>query len=136
MSTNQINNLETYHSTAIEGSTLTEGQVYDLLDLDMSAKNKTFTEQQMVIDHQKALVYTLVKAAEKTPITETLIKEIGALVMKNTGNIYNTILGTFDSAKGDYQLLNVFAGSQRFPDSSKVPNLMNRFCVEINAQAV
>jgi len=45
----------TYHSTAIEGSTLTEGQVFNLLDQDIPAKNKPFSEQQMVIDHQKAL---------------------------------------------------------------------------------
>ncbi len=124
----------TYHSTAIEGSTLTEGQVYNLLDLDMPAKNKPFSEQQMVIDHQKALIFTLNKAKEHTPITETLIKEIGALVVKNTGNIYNTALGTFDSGRGDYRLLNVFAGSRRFPDSSKVPALMKMLVSEINAQ--
>jgi len=122
----------TYHSTAIEGSTLTEGQVYNLLDLDMSAKNKPFTEQQMVIDHQKALVFTLNKAKEHAPITEILIKEIGASVVKNTGSAYSTILGTFDSTKGDYRLLNVFAGARCFPDSSKIPTLMKTLVREIN----
>ena len=122
----------TYHSTAIEGSTLTEGQVYNLLDLDLPAKNKPFTEQQMVIDHQKALVFSLNKAKAHTPITEALIKEIGALVVKNTGSVYNTVLGTFDSTKGDYRLLNVFAGVRRFPDSSKVPALMKTLVKEIN----
>ncbi len=124
----------TYHSTAIEGSTLTEGQVYNLLDLDMPAKNKPFSEQQMVIDHQKALIYTLNKAKEHKPITETLIKEIGALVVKNTEKTYNTILGNFDSTQGDYRLLNVFAGSRRFPESSKVPTLMKTLVSEINAK--
>jgi len=124
----------TYHSTAIEGSTLTEGQVYNLLDLDIPAKNKPFTEQQMVIDHQKALVFTLNKAKTRAPVTETLIKEIGALVVKNTGAIYNTALGTFDSAKGDYRLLNVFAGARRFPDSNKVPALMETLVREISGK--
>ena len=122
----------TYHSTAIEGSTLTEGQVYNLLDLDIPAKNKPFSEQQMVIDHQKALIYTLNKAKEKSFFTETLIKEIGAMVVKSTGSIYNTILGTFDSTKGEYRLLNVFAGKRRFPDSSKVSGLMKTFVHDIN----
>jgi len=124
----------TYHSTAIEGSTLTEGQVYNLLDLDIPAKNKPFAEQQMVVDHQKALIFTLNKAKEKGLITETLIKEIGALLVKNTGSTYNTTLGTFDSTKGDYRLLNVFAGARRFPDSSKVPTLMKTLVSEINAK--
>jgi Fic family protein len=122
----------TYHSTAIEGSTLTEGQVYNLLDLDMPAKNKPFTEQQMVIDHQKALIFTLNEAKERTTLTEPLIQQIGALVVKNTGSIYSTALGTFDSTLGEYRLLNVYAGARRFPDSAKVPALMKTLVCEIN----
>lgn len=122
----------TYHSTAIEGSTLTEGQVYNLLDLDIPAKNRPFTEQQMVIDHQKALVFTLDKAKGRTPVTEDLIREIGALVVRNTGSIYNTALGSFDSTKGEYRLLNVFAGSRRFPDCGKIPALMKGLVSDMN----
>ncbi|MDR1349121.1 MAG: Fic family protein [Prevotellaceae bacterium] len=122
----------THHSTAIEGSTLTEGQVYDLLDLDMPAKNKPFTEQQMVIDHQKALVFIMNEAKKHLLLTENLIRQIGALVMKNTGSAYNTALGTFDSTLGDYRLLNVFAGARRFPDSPQVPALMRTLVSEIN----
>ncbi|MDR1021947.1 MAG: Fic family protein [Prevotellaceae bacterium] len=122
----------TYHSTAIEGSTLTEGQVYSLLDLDIPAKNKPFTEQQMVVDHQKALIFTLNGAKERATLTETLIRQIGALVVKNTGSIYNTALGTFDSTRGEYRLLNVFAGTRGFPDSVKVPALMKTLVSEVN----
>ena len=124
----------THHSTAIEGSTLTEGQVYNLLDQDMPAKNKPFSEQQMVIDHQKALIYTLNNAKEKKSLTERFIQEIGGMVIKNTGGIYNTVLGTFDSTRGDYRLVNVHAGSRTFPSYSKVPNLMKSFVEETNRQ--
>jgi Fic family protein len=124
----------TYHSTAIEGNTLTEGQVYNLLDLDMPARNKPFTEQQMVIDHQKALIFTLNRAKERASLTEMLIREIGALVVKNTGSAYSTALGEFDSTKGDYRLLNVFAGARSFPDSTKVPALMKTLVAEINTK--
>jgi Fic family protein len=122
----------TYHSTAIEGSTLTEGQVYNLLDQDIPAKNKPFSEQQMVIDHQKALVYTLNKTSEKQPLTEAFIKEIGGMVIKNTGSIYSTALGTFDSTRGDYRLVNVHAGARTFPNYSKIPDRMKSFVEEIN----
>ncbi|OJV31755.1 MAG: hypothetical protein BGO29_01160 [Bacteroidales bacterium 36-12] len=124
----------TYHSTAIEGSTLTEGQVYNLLDLDMPAKNKPFSEQQMVIDHQKALVYTLRKASEKQLLTENLLREIGGMVVRTTGSNYNTALGTFDSTKGDYRLVNVHAGARTFPNYSKVPDLMKSFVEATNIQ--
>jgi Fic family protein len=122
----------TYHSTAIEGCTLTEGQVYNLLDLDMPAKNKPFTEQLMVTDHQKALAYTLNAAKEKQPITEQLIRTISGLVMKNTGSIYNTAMGTFDSTGGDYRLVNVHAGAHYFVNYRKVPALMKAFVEDVN----
>ncbi|MDR0733867.1 MAG: Fic family protein [Dysgonamonadaceae bacterium] len=122
----------TYHSTAIEGSTLTEGQVYNLLDQDMPAKNKSFSEQQMVIDHQKALVYTLNTATGKKPLTEQFVKEIGGMVVKNTGGIYSTALGTFDGTRGDYRLVNVHAGARTFPNHIKVPDLMKSFITELN----
>jgi Fic family protein len=126
----------TYHSTAIEGSTLTEGQVYNLLDQDMPAKNKPFSEQQMVIDHQKALVYTINKANEKKPLTEQFIQKIGGMVVNNTGSIYSTALGTFDSTRGDYRLVNVHAGARTFVNYSKVPNLMKVSVQEINKQVL
>jgi Fic family protein len=122
----------TYHSTAIEGSTLTEGQVYNLLDQDIPATNKPFSEQQMVIDHQKALVYTLNRASKKQPLVEPFIQEIGGMVVKNTGSIYNTALGAFDSTRGDYRLVNVHAGAQTFPNYSKVPDLMKSFVADFN----
>jgi Fic family protein len=122
----------TYHSTAIEGSTLTEGQVYNLLDQDIPAKNKPFSEQQMVIDHQKALVYVLHKVSEKKPLTERFIQETGGMVVKNTGSIYSTALGTFDSTRGDYRLVNVHAGARTFPNYSKVPDLMKSFVEATN----
>ncbi|MDR0738014.1 MAG: Fic family protein [Prevotellaceae bacterium] len=124
----------TYHSTAIEGSTLTEGQVYNLLDQDIPTKNKPFSEQQMVIDHQKALVYTLNKVSEKKPLTERFIQEIGGMVVKNTGSIYSTALGTFDSTRGDYRLVNVHAGARTFTNYSKVPGLMKSFVKATNKQ--
>ncbi|MDR2900628.1 MAG: Fic family protein [Treponema sp.] len=123
-----------YHSTAIEGSTLTKDQVYNLLDLDIPAKNKPFSEQQMVIDHQEALVFALNKAKEKIPISENFIKELGALVLKNTGTTYDTALGSFDSSKGDYRLINVFAGARRFPDAGKIPILMKTLINETKSR--
>ena len=122
----------TYHSTAMEGSTLTEGQVYSLLDQDIPAKNRPFSEQQMVVDHQKALVYMLSKAGKKQPLTDTLIREIGGMVVRNTGCIYSTALGTFDSTRSDYRLVNVHAGARTFPNYSKVPDLMKSFVEEAN----
>ncbi|MDR0604965.1 MAG: Fic family protein [Bacteroidales bacterium] len=125
-----------YHSTVIEGCTLTEGEVYNLLDLDIPAKNKPFTEQQMVIDHHKALIYTLNVAKQKQLLTENFIREIGGMVVKNTGSIYNTALGSFDSTKGDYRLVNVHAGAHYFPNYTKVPILMKSLVEDVNRKLI
>ena len=124
----------TYHSTAIEGSTLTEHEVLDLLDMGKPAKNREFVYNLMVFDHDNALKFVLEEAKNKTPITETLIKEISARVMKNTGDEYKTPLEKFDSSKGDYRLIGVHAGRKTFPDYKKVPKLMKEFVEFIKAE--
>ena len=79
----------------------------------------------MVTDHYKALIYVIEQANKKTPISVELIKNIGALVLKNTGSVYETILGTVDASKGEFRKGNVMAGSTYFPNYDKVGRLMN-----------
>jgi Fic family protein len=116
----------TYHSTAIEGSSLSENEVIDLLDIGKPANKKAFADNLMVFDHHNALQYVAECAKNKERITETVIKNISALVMKNTGKEYNVALGSFDSGKGDYRLVGVHAGRRTFPDCKKVPYLMKK----------
>ena len=86
----------TYHSTRIEGSTLTEMETQVLLDHDLTPKGKPLEHSLMVKDHFQALLFVLKQAAQKTAISVNLIQQINALVMKNTGNVYHTALGTVD----------------------------------------
>jgi Fic family protein len=122
----------THHSTAIAGSSLTEYQVFRLLERDIPAKTTPFSEQQMVVDHQKALAFTMDEAKAHTPLTETLIRKIGSLMVKSTGGIQSTTLGTFDSTSGDYRLQDVSIGTRHFPDSADVPALIHALVNEIN----
>ncbi|MBQ1605630.1 MAG: Fic family protein, partial [Bacteroidales bacterium] len=124
----------TYHSTAIEGSSLTESEVVNLLDINKPARNKDFRDNLMVFDHYNAMLFVHENALEKRKISEDFIKQISALVMKNTGKEYNTVYGSFDSGQGEYRLLNVHAGTRRFPDSTKVSSLMAEFVDYINAE--
>jgi Fic family protein len=122
-----------HHSTSIEGASLTEEETQLLLDEGLTAKGKPFEHHQMQRDHYKALLFVLKSAEEKrTPVTVGFIKDIAALVMKNTGSVHNTVMGTFDSGKGDLRLLNVHAGNTMFVDFSKVPQLLDDFCKELN----
>mgnify|MGYP002620828879 CR=1 FL=1 len=85
-------------------------------------------------DLYRALLLVIEKAHQKSVITPSLIKEITAKVMDNTGGIHNTIMGSFDSSKGEYRLHNVHAGETRFVDYTKVPDLVEKYCDDVNGK--
>lgn len=113
----------TFHSTAIEGSTLTEIETRLLLDEGITPGGKPLEHSLMVKDHYDALRFTLEEARKKTPVSTALVKQINAHVMKNTGSTYNTVLGDIDAAKGEYRKGNVSAGGHYFFAYDKVPSL-------------
>ncbi|WP_431242323.1 Fic family protein [Flavobacterium sp. P21] len=121
-----------HHSTKIEGSTLTELEAQILLDDGLTPKGKPLNDTLMVTDHFKALHFIIEKARNKTAVTTELINEINAYVMKNTGGIYNTILGEVDASKGMFRKGNVTAGISYFPNYDKVERLTNELVVFIN----
>ena len=124
----------TYHSTAIEGSTLTENEVIELLDIGKPANKREFLHNLMVFDHHKALLFTVEMAKCKGKISEKQIQQISALVMKNTGSQLNTAVGNFDASKGEYRLVSVHAGKRTFPDYRKLPALMKELVEYIDSE--
>ena len=98
------------HSTAIEGSTITELENQIMFDHGVSIKGKSIEEQSMNLDLKLAYDRAIELAKNHTPITIDTLISLAALVMKNTGKEYKTILGDFSSAKGELRLLNVTAG--------------------------
>ena len=56
----------------------------------------------------------------KKTITVEFIQQINALVMKNTGSVYNTVFGEIDATKGMFRKGNVSAGGSYFPNYDKV----------------
>jgi len=122
----------THHSTAIEGSTLTESQVINLLEYGKPAANKPFEHNQMVYDHQKALLLVVELTEKKTALSPQIIRQIGAKIMYSTGGFVNTIFGQYNMANGDLRLSSVRAGTRTFPDAKKTPLLIDKFCQETN----
>jgi len=122
----------THHSTVIEGSTLTESEVINLLEYGKTATNKPFEHHQMVFDHYKALLFIINHAKKKNKIDLDFIKKTASILMKNTGSIVNTVLGTYDISTGDLRLSSVRAGSRSFPEYKKVPTLLNNLIKEVN----
>lgn len=109
-----------HHSTSIEGSTLTEVETRLLLEEDITPKGKPLMHSLMVKDHYNALRYVLEAAAAKKAITVEFIQHINALVMKNTGSVYNTAFGEIDASRGMFRKGNVSAGGSYFPNYDKV----------------
>ena len=98
------------HSTAIEGSTVTEFENQLLFDQGITAKGKTIIEQMMNLDLKRAYEESIRLAGNHTDITVDILKSLAHLVMQNTGSTYKTALGDFSSANGDLRLVNVTAG--------------------------
>lgn len=124
------------HSTAIEGSTITEIENQIMFDQGISLKGKSITEQNMNLDLKNAYESAIKLAHAHTDITIDLLKRLSALVMKNTGQEYKTALGDFSSARGDLRLLNVTAGfgGRSYMNYSKVPAKLSEFCNWINKE--
>ena len=124
------------HSTAIEGSTVTEFENQMLFDEGISAKGKTIIEQMMNLDLKRAYEESIHLAKAHTPITIYMLKALSKLVMQNTGSTYKTALGDFSSANGDLRLVNVSAGvgGKSYMSYQKVPDKLQEFCDWLNAE--
>lgn len=122
------------HSTAIEGSTMTEVENQLLFDEGISAKGKNIIEQNMNLDLKEAYEYSMRLAKEHTPFSIDMLKHLSSIVMRRTGAEYSTFSGSFDSAKGDLRLLNVTAGAggKSYMNYLKVPQKLKEFCEDMN----
>ena len=121
------------HSTAIEGSTVTEVENQLLFDEGISS-DKPMHEQLMNLDLKNAYEEAFAIADRQEEITVKLLCSLSGIVMKNTGSLYNTIAGTFNSADGELRLLNVSAGrgGKSHMAWQKVPDRLNGFCEWLN----
>jgi Fic family protein len=124
--------LISYHSTAIEGSSLTEEEARLLLLEGITAKGKPLEHHNMVKDHQKALHHIFGFAKEKQRITPDFLQEINANVMRTTGSAINSIAGSYDSSKGDFRKSMVHLGDRYFSNYQKVPQEVGNLCEDIN----
>lgn len=95
------------HSTAIEGSTVTEIENQLLFDEGISAKGRSMAEQLMNLDLKAAYEQSIAFAKSHREISVEMLKKLSSIVLKNTGATYQTALGEFSSANGDLHLLNV-----------------------------
>lgn len=121
------------HSTAIEGSTVTEIENQLLFDKGLSS-TKPMSEQLMNLDLKAAYEKCFEMAKNKQQLSVESLCYLSSLVMKNTGSVYNTISGSFSAANGELRKLNVSAGKggKSYLDFNKVPYKLEEACKYLN----
>lgn len=124
------------HSTAIEGSTVSEIENTLMFDEGIVPGGHNLTEQMMNLDLKRAYDYVNDQLDKKPVITIDFLKHMAALVMRNTGSRYTTALGNFDSSIGDLRLMNVSAGrgGKSYLSYQKVPQRLEEFCAWLNGE--
>ncbi len=80
----------------------------------------------MATDYRRAQTYILSIARQKMLLTKDQLQQTGGMVMQSTGAAYSTILGQFDTRRGDLRTTGVTAGSRLFMDAAKVPAALDR----------
>lgn len=122
------------HSTAIEGSTVTEIENQLLFDEGIAAKGRSLIEQMMNVDLKDAYLHAFKIASENPTYTPQLLQQLSALVMRRTGSECSTIAGHFNSSKGEFRLCNVSAGigGRSYLAYNKVPRAVEDFCKWLN----
>ncbi|MCR8894962.1 Fic family protein [Bacteroides sp. ET336] len=118
------------HSTAIEGSTLTEVETQMLFDEGLTAKGKPLVYHLMNEDLKKAYELAKDESKLKIPVTPVFLQKLNAALMRTTGSTYNVMGGSFDSSKGDFRLCGVTVGfgGWSYMNYLKVPAKVEEFC--------
>lgn len=122
-----------HHSTAIEGSSLTEEESLLLLVDGITAKGKPLYDHNMVKDHFDALKFVVETAHQKKKLDPGFIQDISAHVMRSTGGIINTAVGNYDSSKGEWRKSAVHVGARYFTSFQKVEREVTNLCNELNS---
>ena len=122
------------HSTAIEGSTVTEVEAQLLFDEGITSSKRTLLEQQMNLDLKVAYEYGREWIKLHQPITIDWLILLASKVMARTGSEYSSMGGNFSASKGELRKLNVSAGigGKSYMSYLKVPERLAAFCEELN----
>ena len=122
------------HSTAIEGSTVTEVEAQLLFDEGITSSKRTMLEQQMNLDLKVAYDYGREWIRRHEPVTVDWLVLLASKVMARTGSEYHSIGGDFSAARGELRKLNVTAGmgGKSYMSYQKVPARLAAFCEELN----
>lgn len=116
----------TYHSNAIEGSSITLAETKVILAHGLTVGGKPLREHLEVINHKHAIDLVEALAAGHELLTEHTIRQIHALILRTIN----------DEEAGRYRRVSVRITGSNYvpPDPSTVPPLMHDFNLWLNSQ--
>ena len=122
------------HSAAMAGSTLNEIDTQLLCDENIPAINKSETEQHINLDLKAAYEEIKRLMDERQDFSVDTLKNLSAIILKNTGKVYQSPTGIFDASKGDLRLMNITAGvgGNTFINYTMVADSLHLFCQQFN----
>ncbi|MBE0468028.1 MAG: Fic family protein [Methyloprofundus sp.] len=133
----QLRDLWTYHSTAIEGNTFSLNDTYDVLQYGLTISGKTLAEHQEVVGHKRALdmLYDLIESG--LPVTKDWLFDMHKAVQaqhvidiyKPMGDWKIELNGTRAKVKKEGVLTSVFV---EYSHPAHVDALMNEFIDTLN----
>ncbi|ADV43002.1 Fic family protein [Bacteroides helcogenes] len=118
------------HSTALEGSTLTEMDTQLLFDEGVTAKGKPLVYHLMNEDLKKAYELAKEESERSVVITSAFLQQLNSTLMRTTGSMHHVMGGSFDSSKGEYRLCGVTAGvgGRSYMNYQKVAAKVEELC--------
>jgi len=130
---NQLRDLWTYNSTAIEGNTLTLGDTHFVLEEGLTISGKPLKDHQEVIGHARAIELLYKSLTE--PLTDGFIFDLHkAVLAESLADIYKPIGEWKIETNGSYTITS--EGKQIFIEyalPSHVPNLMSQLIDYVNS---
>jgi Fic family protein len=130
---NELSRL-TYHSTAIEGSSLTLAQTRTLIQTRQPILSKTLTDQWRIINHHQALAQILTMASQHEPLNRMALQDVAATLMAQTGEPTHSLLSSFDSRKGELRIDSALTGRRLLVAAHKLPVALNELLKGINTR--
>ena len=114
-----------YHTTAIEGNTMTLSQTRSIIETRMAVAGKSVVEHNEILGLDAALSF----------VNSTLVHRIGSIKLQDILDIHKRVLGFVDPVEaGRVRNTQVFVGDYVPPKADQLSQLMSEFIEWLNSE--
>ena len=120
-----------YHSTALDGHSLTLSQMTSLSEIEINGSACTPGER-MLLDYMQGQKVITGWAIRQEPLTLVNVQQLGACVMQHTGGITNHFLYPNDSRKGEWRTHELSGAGGVFERPHKIQKALYQLIKQAN----